>query len=117
MTVKASDDFIVSRMLKCIENVERYTNEGKRDFLENAMLQHATIWQLQGVAYLSTRISPEVKKQFPTIAWMKLEELYRLLSEDYLDYDLHKIWHVIHDDIPELKPQVMDMEIALRGIQ
>jgi len=93
------DSVYINNILDAIAKIERFTagvtNIG---FLNNQMLQSATILQLGLIGEEANKISDTVKSKIP-LAWIAFHE--------YMNLKLETVWSTVTDDIPVLKQELL----------
>jgi len=55
------------------------------------------------------RLSEELKSRYPMVEWRKIADFRNRLVHDYLGVDLEIVWHVIEEDLPELKRAIVEI--------
>lgn len=84
--------------------VER-AGDNKEAFLDNMVLQDATLMRLQEAGEYLSRIReswPEYYDSHQTQAWHNLIGLRNIIAHGYLQIDREKIWDIIRNDLPGL---------------
>lgn len=101
-----SDLLYLSNIQNCIQRIESYTVEGKEKFLETPMIQDAVIRNFEIIGEATKRLSPELKSTYPDVAWKQIAGLRDILIHDYLKVNLHRVWGIIEQNLPQLKQTV-----------
>ncbi|RKY90516.1 MAG: hypothetical protein DRQ01_09075 [Ignavibacteriae bacterium] len=85
------------------ESIVRYI-EGKSSstFYEDEMLQDAVIRRIEIMGEAASRISEDLKSQYPTLPWKKMKAMRNILIHMYDELELEIVWDTITKDIPGL---------------
>ncbi|MDJ0901727.1 MAG: DUF86 domain-containing protein [Xenococcus sp. MO_188.B8] len=101
------DKIYLEYILQCINKIEEYSQGGKKEFVNNSLVQDAIIRRLQTLAESTQRLSDGLKEKMPTIEWRSISGFRNILVHDYLGgIDLDITWEVINKSLPELKKEV-----------
>lgn len=101
------DQVYLKYILQCINKIEEYSQGGKKEFVNNSLIQDAIIRRLQTLAESTQRLSEELKEKMPTIEWRSISGFRNILVHDYLGgIDLDITWEVIDKSLPELKKEI-----------
>jgi len=92
----------IEHMLECIEKVHSYTEGPKEKFFGSPLVQDAVIRNLQVMAESSQRVSDDLKRIHPEVAWRDISGFRNILVHDYLGIDCDTIWSVVEQDLPAL---------------
>ena len=94
-------------IVQCIAKIEQYSQNGKKDFLTNSLVQDAVLRRLQTLAESTQRLSPEIKADMPNIDWRSISGFRNVLVHDYLGgVDLEIAWQVVEKYLPHLRNEV-----------
>lgn len=94
-------------ILEAIEKIERYVDRGRPAFDSDEMLQVWVVYHLQILGEAASKLSPEIRAQYPDVPWTQIVGMRNILVHDYFGIDLQVVWSVIERDLPQLKPQIM----------
>lgn len=101
------DTVYLKYILQCIEKIEEYSKNGKKEFLRNSLIQDAILRRLQTLAESTQRLSPEIKANIPNIDWRSISGFRNILVHDYLGgIDLDIAWEVVAKYLPDLKREI-----------
>ena len=98
---------------ECIARFQRFTEEGKKAFFADTMIQDAVIRNLQVLAESTQRISESTKVSHPEVPWPEIAGFRNVVVHGYLGIDLNQIWHIVEQNLEELQGQV---ETILRSL-
>ena len=93
-------------ILEAIEKIEQYTDRGRQAFDTDEMLQVWVVYHLQILGEAASKISPELRIQYPDVPWTQIVGMRNILVHDYFGIDLDVVWTVIERDLLQLKPQI-----------
>jgi uncharacterized protein with HEPN domain len=62
----------------------------------------------------SINIPPEIQSRYPLIPWRLMGGMRNVVTHEYFQVDLSRVWETINNDLPSLVPQLR--EILDRGI-
>jgi uncharacterized protein with HEPN domain len=103
------DRVYLAHILECINRIERGVSKGKGEFVQTDLLQDAVVRNLQVLSESTQRLSEELKSRYPMVEWRKIADFRNRLVHDYLGVDLEIVWHVIEEDLPELKRAIVEI--------
>jgi len=100
----------IEHILESIRNILSFTNGfDQKKFLDNKMVQDATIRNLEIIGEATKRFSEDFKIKFPDIEWKKIAGMRDKLIQDYIGVDLWAVWEVVDKIIPSLKDQISNI--------
>jgi len=98
-----------------IARIEEYTRGGRQAFLREPIVQDAVLRRLETLADAVGKLSDAVKARHPEIPWRQVYGFRNIAAHAYEDIDLARVWEIVADYLPALKP-VIDRELtAHRG--
>lgn len=71
-------------------------------YLESRIHRLALFYLVEIVGEAATRISPELRKQFPEIPWGQMIALRNRLIHGYDAINLEVVWDILQNDLPPL---------------
>ena len=90
-----------------IEKIQRYTSgTGEAEFLRNEIIQDAVIRNLEVVGEAVTKLSSELKANYPEVPWLEVSGMRNRLIHGYFGISLKIIWQVVTVDLPVLHKQI-----------
>ena len=93
-------------MLEAIQRIEKYAARGRRDFVDDELIQTYVVHNLQIFGEAAFKLSPEYRQQHPEIPWAKIMGMRHILVHDYFQIDLEIVWAVVEKELPTLKKQL-----------
>lgn len=102
-----NDKTYIANILDSIQKVEEFVKEAsKEDFLNNQMMQSATILQLALIGEEANKISKETKSKID-LAWKEIIGFRNMAFHEYMNLELNIVWDTIKNDVPELKEKLL----------
>jgi uncharacterized protein with HEPN domain len=99
-----SDRELIEHMLDCIARIREYTRGQRSTFFGSRMVQDAVVRNLHTLTESSQRLSDDVKRAEPGIAWRQMSGMRNILVHDYLGgIDLATVWAAVERNLPELE--------------
>lgn len=105
MRDKTNDAARLELMKEAIANIEEFLAgvATSRDFVNNKILCHAVVYNLQCIGENVYRLSEEFVCTHPDVDWKSIEGLRHVLVHDYYNVNLELVWEILMKDLPELK--------------
>lgn len=97
------DKVYLIHIVECIENIEKYTVEGKDKFMEFSIIQDATIRNLAIIGEATKKLSQDLRNNFSHIPFREMAGLRDVLIHDYFGVDLTIVWNVVENELPQIK--------------
>lgn len=105
--MKKDDRVYLEHIAECIRKVQDFTASGREAFFDSALVQDATLRNLQTLAESTQKLSPEFKARHSELDWGQLAGFRNRLTHDYLSgIDLEQVWDAIQNRLPDLKTVV-----------
>jgi uncharacterized protein with HEPN domain len=74
------DRLYLIHIMKCIQRIEKYTEDGKEDFMDSSLKQDAIIRNFEIIGEAAKRLSPNLKDSCPGIPWRRISGFAICLS-------------------------------------
>lgn len=81
----------------------------KEDFLKNEVLNLAVTRLVELVGEGSRKVSPDVRKEYPSVDWTEAARMRNKLVHDYLNVDLDIVWDVVQQEFPPFLAQIQEI--------
>lgn len=91
---------------EAIENIKKYSSQGKAAFEKEELIQNWIIRHLQIIGEAAAKISDDFQELHPEIPWFKIIGMRNILVHDYFRIDTKAVWAVVENDIPELEKNI-----------
>lgn len=100
----------IEHILESIKDILSFNNElDQKGFLENKMIQDATIRNLEIIGEATKGLSEDFKLKYPEIEWRKMAGMRDKLIHDYIGVDLWAVWEVVDKILPNLKDRIANI--------
>lgn len=95
------------KMIEYIDKAIKYSNGYNfEEFCRDEKTIDATIFAISQIGELVKNISKETMNKYNKIEWNMIKGLRNRIVHDYEGINLKSIWHVVKNDIGELKEDV-----------
>jgi len=99
-------------IIENIERVERFTlNVTFEEFRNDEKTYFATLQCIEIIGEAAKHVPPSFRAKYPDVPWNDMAGMRDKLIHAYFSTDPIRVWKVIKEDIPVLKPNI---EAALR---
>jgi uncharacterized protein with HEPN domain len=97
----------LSDMIDMINRIERFTGGFRyEDFCSDEKTFYATIQCIEIIGEAAKHIPKQIRTRYPSIPWIDVAGMRDKLIHSYFGIDPLKVWKVIAEDIPDIKPQL-----------
>jgi uncharacterized protein with HEPN domain len=96
----------LAHILECIQKIERFTESGKEDFLEDELIQDAVLKNFEVIGEAAKLLDDVYRAKHPEIPWRAIAGLRDVLIHQYKEVDLAKVWAVVEHFLPGLKQSI-----------
>lgn len=101
-----NDEDRILDIQEAILKIEKYSVQGKFEFLDNELIQSWVLLQLQIIGEAARSTSKETQKKYSKVAWQDIINFRNLLVHEYFRVDLKLVWNIIQKELPSLKQQI-----------
>lgn len=107
-----SDQLYIEDILESVTAIESYLKGlDYEDFIENRMVYAATIRELEIIGEAVAKISQTIKEKYTDIDYRTIKDFRNILAHEYFGVDMEIVWMIAKDKIPELKHNMLQIEI------
>lgn len=108
----------LEHILEQIENAQEFV-AGKElaDLQGDKVLQYAIIKSIEIIGEASYMLSLEFKEQHSDVAWNQIIKMRHVLVHGYYHISLPVVWSIVHDDLPQLRPYIVQYIEELLEVQ
>lgn len=92
--------------------LEMAVGKTRSDLESNTMLAMALTRCLEILGEAASKVSPQVRAQFPALPFGQMVAMRNRLIHAYFDVDLNIVWTTIAEDLPTLLP-ALDSALAV----
>ncbi len=96
----------LAHTLECVQKIERFTADGKRRFLRDAMVQDAVLRNFEIIGEAAKRLDDSYRTAHPEIPWRALAGLRDVLIHQYEGVDLERVWAIVDRELPSLREAI-----------
>ncbi|TVR25407.1 MAG: DUF86 domain-containing protein [Anaerolineaceae bacterium] len=93
-------------MLARLALIAEFTVGGRDAFMQDRMMQEAVIRGLEIIGEASRNLSEDLRAAHPEVPWRQIAAFRNFVIHVYWDIKLERIWEVVENDLPTLKPQL-----------
>jgi len=101
-------------MLAAIGKVRHLADEGRERFDQDELAQVYFTHQILVLGEAASRVSDDVRAQFPSVPWGKMIGMRNALLHGYFTIELDIVWDTAQQDLPVLERQLRSM---LNGLE
>lgn len=91
--------------------ISHLSNRNREDLDRDRLLLNGVVRELEILGEAASRVSPQVREQFPFLPWKQMIGLRNRLIHAYFDVNNQSIWLVIKESLP---PLIFQLEVILR---
>jgi len=107
---KRSIDLLLNDICQAIDRTEQYIKNLSFDaFSDDQKSVDAVARNLEIIGEAANRLPEEFKEKYSEIEWYKVVGLRHRIIHEYFGIDLEIIWQILHKDLPELKPRLIQI--------
>jgi uncharacterized protein with HEPN domain len=108
--LKRDNRLYVDDILDAIQKIELYTKSlNFSDFSKDNKTVDAVIRNFEIIGEATKRVSEAIKSKYPSVPWRMMAGTRDKLIHEYFGVNLDVLWKAVKEDIPALKPLVVDL--------
>ena len=92
-----------------IEQILRYTQQGREAFFGDRQIQDATIRNLEIIGEAVKHVSKKLRSAHPDVPWKRIAGMRDKMIHDYFGVDPRLVWDVVEREIPFLLRKVEEI--------
>jgi uncharacterized protein with HEPN domain len=96
----------LAHILECTQKIERFTEEGRSRFFQDAMVQDAVLRNFEIIGEAAKRLDDPYRAAHPQIPWRALAGLRDVLIHQYASVDLERVWAIVEGELPGLREAI-----------
>ncbi len=94
----------VNHILDSVNELQEFTkNKTCNDFLNDRLLQLASVRLLEIIGEAANKLSEDYKSKYPAINWKSIVGFRNIIVHEYFGLDYMVIWDIITNEIDTLK--------------
>lgn len=101
-------------MLEAIRKIEQYARDESFTLRDDELVEVWVIHHLQIIGEAASRVSQELQKKYPEVAWGGMIGMHHVLVHGYFETDTGLVKKVIERDLPILKTQLENILAVLK---
>ncbi len=116
MAMVSEDRIRLLDMADSIREIQSYI--GRDDFSEFRISDNerqAVIEQLVMIGGAAAMLSDEFRDKYGEIDWDMLKGLQYANFDETLELDLHSLWRIVQEDLPDIMNQILDLAAVVEG--
>ena len=98
------------RLVHILSAIDSLTDGRKRYTIEEAekdtIIFHGFVKQVEIIGEATYKLTKEFREAHPEVEWEVIEGMRHVLVHGYFEITPHKVWRVIDNDLPILRPQI-----------
>lgn len=103
------DEVYLRHILDALDRIAAYTKSGRKEFMEDPMIQDATVRNLEIVGEATKNISREFRDRHPEVSWARMAGMRDVLIHNYMGVDLVIVWDVVENRVSSLRSQIFSL--------
>lgn len=96
-------------ILEAIERIERYTDKGREEFMQDELIQTWVVHHVQIIGEAARKLSEKARAEHNEVPWPAIIAMRNILVHDYFTVDIDEVWSTIERDLPPLKAEVLSI--------
>lgn len=97
----------IKDMLESMERAEKFIEEmDYEDFVKDERTSFAVIRCIEVMGEAAKQVPESIRKKHPGIPWKSIAGMRDKVIHFYFGVNLEKVWLVVKEDIPKLKPEI-----------
>lgn len=97
-------------IIQAMNKIDRYSKDLDHDsFVNNDMVVDAVLRNIEIIGEAAAQIPESIKQNYSQIPWKRIIGLRNIVIHEYFGVDLENIWKIVAENIPETKPQIIEM--------
>ncbi len=97
-------------ILQSITGIEQRTaNITFEEFQNNETLVKAVLYDFVVIGEATRTIPDQIQNRYPDIPWRLMAGMRNVVTHEYFQVDLARVWETIQDDLPRLVSQLQDL--------
>ncbi|HAX80663.1 MAG TPA: DUF86 domain-containing protein [Cyanobacteria bacterium UBA11372] len=100
----------IQDILQSIAEIEQRTSGITfEEFERNKTIVKAVLYDFVIIGEATRNVSNEIQSRYPLIPWRLMGGMRNVVSHEYFQVNLSRVWQTIQDDLPSLVPQLQEV--------
>lgn len=97
-----------------IREIQGYIGRADYDaYAGDEFIREGVIGQLAQIGGAAALLSDEFKEKYGEVDWDMLKGLQYANFDEALELDVHPIWHIVKEDLPDIMNQILDLAAVM----
>jgi uncharacterized protein with HEPN domain len=115
MATMNEDIIRLTDMADSIREIQGYIGRSDYDnYAGDEFLREEVIVQLAQIGGAAAMLTDEFKEKYGDVDWDMLKGLQYANFDETLEMDVHPIWHIVKEDLPDIMNQILDLAAVLQ---
>jgi uncharacterized protein with HEPN domain len=79
------------------------------EFAKNQMIVKAVLYDFVVIGEATRNVPNEMQSRYPLIPWRLMGGMRNVVTHEYFQVDLNRVWETIQNDLPTLVPQIQEV--------
>jgi uncharacterized protein with HEPN domain len=79
------------------------------EFANNQTILKAVLYDLIVIGEAARNVPPEIQSRYPLIPWRLIGGMRNVVTHEYFQVNLSRVWETVHNDLPTLVPQLQEI--------
>lgn len=102
-----NDPIRLQHIIEAIQRIQSFSEGHTEETLQSDIrTKHAIAYNIQIIGEAVYKLSKEFKEAHPQTEWSVIEKMRHILVHDYYQVNMHIMWMVVSEDLPNLKKQI-----------
>ena len=94
--------FYIILIREALSRIKCYAQDGREHFLQSTLVQDAVVRNFERIGDAATKVSDEVKRQYPDLPWQELAALRKVL----LYPDMQAVWNTVEFEVDKIQAAI-----------
>jgi uncharacterized protein with HEPN domain len=97
-----------------IREIQGYIGRADYDaYAGDEFIREGVVGQLAQIGGAAALLTDEFKEKYGDVDWDMLKGLQYANFDEALEMDVHPVWHIVNDDLPEIMNKILDLAAVL----
>ncbi|HAX61713.1 MAG TPA: DUF86 domain-containing protein [Elusimicrobia bacterium] len=116
--MKRKHSFFIKDILTAIKSIEEFTDGiAYKEFISDKKTSDAVIRNIEIIGEAVKNIPLSIQQDNMDVPWREVARMRDKIVHHYFEIDLEKVWKVIKEDIPAIKPSIKHVYENLKNTE